>query len=189
MKKLIIGCAMAVVSATCVYSAEKPYVAFINVKQSVESNLFAKVVNKFVPTAMPVRTKALALPAIEVSDVAIGKRPQSVGAEAKILVFIINQKGLPNAITVPGQCSILNLAPFDLKSDPAKLEDRIQRLVLKGLAYACGFGANQDVGRCVMGAGSFDSVKGLDETSASYSPFVTFPMMDYLTERGLMAGD
>jgi hypothetical protein len=59
-------------------------------------------------------------------------------------------------------------------------------MMLKGLAFACGFGANQDIGRCVMGAGSFDTLKGIDGTSASYSPFVAFPMMDFLSARNLL---
>ena len=73
-----------------------------------------------------------------------------------------------------------------LEADAEKFKTRIEKMMLKGLAFACGFGANQDSGRCVMGMGSFETLRGIDSTSTSYSPFCYFPLFDYLQARKLI---
>ena len=106
--------------------------------------------------------------------------------ERQISVYFVDQQGFPPQLTCPGFFAVINMRGLKKDADQKTYERRVFKMVLKGLAFACGFGANQDSGRCVMGMGSFETLRGIDSTSTSYSPFCYFPLFDYLQARKLI---
>lgn len=186
MRRLMCLTALA---ASCALGAaeEKPFVAFVNVKGAVEAPVFAEAVTNFLPGVMQVRARlAEAMSVDVVGAMNPSRRDTSLPKAARLAVYFVKDPAFPPQLTAPGMFAVINVRNLEKGVDRKGFATRIRKMVLKGLAFACGFGANQDVGRCVMGAGSFETLAGIDGTSASYSPFVAFPMSDYLMERGLV---
>ena len=187
MNKLVLVATLTL-SLTLHAEEPKPAVAYVNVAGAVDPALFAKSVTNFLPGVMSVRTKIVNVDKVDVASIANPRNKDGrLGKESRLAVYFVKDPAFPPQLTAPGMWAIINVRNLEKDADKAKFEKRLQKMVLKGLAFSCGFGANQDVGRCVMGAGSFDTLSGIDSTSASYSPFVAFPMMDYLSARGLIA--
>ena len=169
------------------YAGDKPTVAFVNVGGAIDSAIFAKNANDYVRGIMPARIKICNAENVDILKIANPATPDDqFGKSTKLFVYFVNDGKLPPQLSAPGRWAIVNVRNLEKDADAVKFKSRIQKMMLKGLAFACGFGANQDIGRCVMGAGSFDTLKGIDGTSASYSPFVAFPMMDFLSARNLL---
>ena len=187
MNKLVFAATLAL--SLAVDAAEpQPTVAFVNVAGAVDSAIFADSVTNFLIGVMPVRTKIVNVDRLDVTTILSPRDKDSrLGKESRLAVYFVRDPAFPPQLTAPGMWAVINVRNLEKGADKAKFESRIRKMVLKGLAFSCGFGANQDVGRCVMGAGSFDTLAGIDGTSASYSPFVAFPMQDYLSARGLLA--
>lgn len=186
MKKMML---LAAIAASLAVNAveEKPYIAFVNVNDAVEAQLFANAITNFLPGILQVRTKLATAKSVDVVGIMNpARRDQSLGKNARLAVYFVKDAAFPPQLTAPGMFAVINVRNLEKDADKAKFENRIHKMVLKGIAFACGFGANQDAGRCVMGVGSFESLAGIDGTSASYSPFVNFPMSDYLMERNLL---
>lgn len=186
MKKLL---AIAVLAAASVAAAaeEKPFVAFVNVGGAVKADLFASCATNFVPGVMPARIRTFGTEEVDVASIMNPATPdRRFGENAKLHVYFVSDKTFPPQLTAPGMWAVINVRNLDKEADAEKFKTRIEKMMLKGLAFACGFGANQDIGRCVMGAGSFSTLRGIDGTSASYSPFVAFPLMDFLSARNLI---
>lgn len=185
MKKLMLVAAL--VAAVAVHADEpKPVVSFVNVAKALDGALLAQTVTNGVVGVIPVRTALASVDKVDLVQLADpAKSDTRLPKETALRVYFVSDKTLPPQLTSPGRWAIVNVRGLDKGADKAKYERRVLKLALKGLAFACGFGANQDVGRCVMSMGSFETLEGIDGTSASYSPFVAFPMMDLLSARQL----
>lgn len=184
MKKLIV--LAAVMTAFAAMAKNKNHIAFVNVGGAIEERLFANAVTNELGSVIMINAVVDRQDAINIPDM-IGKASMGYPkGERQLSVYFVDSKDLPPQIAVPSYFSVINVRGLGKDADAKKYALRIKKMVLKGLAFACGFGANQDVGRCVMGAGSFESLKGIDGTSASYSPFCFFPLQDYLNVRGLL---
>ena len=182
MKKLILT---AMLAAACAASAEN-HIAFVNVGGAVEESLFADAVTNKLVSLIKIYAVVDRADAINIPDL-IGKASMGYPkTERQLSVYFVDSKDLPPQVTVPSYFAVINVRGLKKDADAKKYAMRIKKMVLKGLAFACGFGANQDVGRCVMAVGSFESLQGIDATSASYSPFCYFPLQDYLSVRGLL---
>lgn len=186
MKRIL---AIAVIAAASAVAAaeDKPFVAFVNVGNAVKADLFASCATNFVPGVMPARIRPCAADKVDVVSIMNLATPdQRFGKNVALCVYFVSDAVYPPQLTAPGHWAIINVRNLEKDADAEKFKTRIQKMMLKGLAFACGFGANQDIGRCVMGAGSFETLRGIDGTSASYSPFVAFPLMDFLSARNLI---
>ena len=185
MKTLI--AAAVLVAATA--ATAKDHVGFVNIAGAVEKGLLADVVTNGVLNVVQVRTAVYEEPDINVAHIVGLASMGYPKGERKISVYFVNTKDLPPQVTVPGFLAVINVRGLERDADAKTYAMRIKKMALKGLAFACGFGATPDAGRCVMGTGSFDTLKGIDATSASYSPFCYFPLNDYLQRRGLLIDD
>ena len=187
MNKLVFAATLAL-SLAAGAAEPQPTVAFVNVAGAVDSAIFTDSVTNFLIGVMPVRTKIVNVDRLDITTILSPRdKDPRLGKDPRLAVYFVKDPAFPPQLTAPGMWAVVNVRNLEKGADKAKFESRIHKMVLKGLAFACGFGANQDVGRCVMGAGSFDTLSGIDGTSASYSPFVAFPMQDYLSTRGLLA--
>lgn len=105
------------------------------------------------------------------------------GKKVCVAVFIErNEKG-PSFLQSPGAWSMVNLRGLDRdKPDAAKYETRCAKMVLKGIAYACG-GGNTLERVCDMYCGSF-TLAGMDAANLTISPMAYFPMLEILKALG-----
>lgn len=162
-------------------------VAFVNVAGALDGALFAGTVTNGVSQIVPLRLELAEEgsfdPAAAIAAAAKG-HPASGG---RILsVYFVDSADMPPLVAVPGFLAAVNVRGLSKGADAGLYGRRVLKMALKGLAFACGVGANQDAGRCVMGSGSFETLKGIDGTSATYSPFAYFPIADFLGPRGLL---
>ena len=163
------------------------HVGFVNVNKAIDPGLFADVISNSVTCSTDVSYRIDAVERIDVAAL-VAKAAQGYPKdERKISVYFVNDASLPPQVVSPGFFAVINVRGLDKDADAAKFRTRLVKMGLKGLAFSCGFGANQDIGRCVMAAGSFETLKGIDGTSATYSPFCYFPLCEYLRARNLVA--
>lgn len=167
----------------------KNHIAFVNVDNAVDDQLFYSVVITNVAATSMANVVVDRAKMIRVEELVGLASKGYPNGERKISIYFINTTALPPRIVCPGYFAVINVRGLNNDADAEKYRERIKKMGLKGLALACGFGANQDIGRCVMSVGSFDTLKGIDSTSASYSPFCFFPLQDYLQSRGLLNTD
>ena len=182
MKHLII---ITLLAAAAVAHA-KDHVAFVNVGGAIGGGLLQQAVTNDLDAIITISSVVDKADSIDIGALVAESAKGYPTGERKISVYFVNDPKFPPQIAVPGFFAVINVRGLDKGADAKTYARRIFKMVLKGLAFSCGFGANHDVGRCVMGAGSFDSLKGIDGTSASYSPFCYMPLSEYLRSRGLL---
>jgi hypothetical protein len=181
------GCASAGARADA--AVTQPHVCFVNVGRALDGELLWQVAEQRVPGVMPVMIRTAAADRFGAMERLDLRQPDSrFGPEAKLIIYVVNDPALPFLLAVPGHWSLVNVRGLDkgLEGDAEKYSLRLHKVMLKGLAYAAGVGANGDVGRCVMAQGSFDTLAGIDGTSNTYSPFAAFPLMDILSAKGVL---
>jgi hypothetical protein len=167
-------------------------VCFVNVGKAVEEGQLQMLVEGFVPSVIGVNTRVGSSESFDLMSRAnLRNKETRFGGDAKLFVYVVNDPDLPFLFSVPGYWSVVNIRGLDrdIAGDKEKFQQRLQKVLLKGLGFAAGIGANSDVGRCVMAMGSFETLKGIDSTSASYSPYAAFPMMDIFSAKGLSKAD
>lgn len=194
MKKMaiIIGaaaCAFAAGAAEPAAAAVTNKIAFVNVGGAVDAALFERVVTNDLLNVISVRTMADRQEKFDLATAVAASGGGYPKGERQISVYFVDQQGFPPQLTCPGFFAVINMRGLRKDADQKTYERRVFKMVLKGLAFACGFGANQDSGRCVMGMGSFETLRGIDSTSTSYSPFCYFPLFDYLQARKLIVDE
>jgi hypothetical protein len=166
-----------------------PHICIVNVAMALDQDLLRAVGEKVVAGVMPVNIRTVEAEAFGGMERFDLRKPDTrFGPKAKLIIYVVNDPALPFLLAVPGRWSLVNVRGLDkgLDGDTAKYALRLHKVILKGLAYAAGVGANADVGRCVMAQGSFETLAGIDGTSSTYSPFAAFPLMDILIAKGVM---
>lgn len=107
------------------------------------------------------------------------KVQRDFGEKAKVGLFIVNQPGQPRFFGAPGFWYAANACGIEEgAADAQTVRDRYAKLILKGLAYACGGGASLEP-TCSLFYGSF-TPKGMDGTGIMISPTTYFPMLEIL---------
>ena len=182
MKQIIITTLLAL--ATVVHA--KNHIAFVNVGNAIDGVLLKQTVANDLDKIICINAAVDTAESIDIGTLVAEASKGYPSGERKISVYFVNDAKFPPQITVHGFFAVINVRGLNKGADAKAYARRLFKMVLKGLAFSCGFGANHDIGRCVMGAGSFDSLKGIDGTSASYSPFCYMPLSEYLRSRGLL---
>lgn len=166
-----------------------PHICFVNIANAVEEKAFRQAVAT-VSTVLPLNVAVAKADAVPGGSLLEAEKPDlRFGKEAKLLVYVVSTPKLVKYASVPQQWALVNVYGLEsgLASNQAnRVETRLTKMMLKGVGFAAGIGANMDATRCVMGAGSFRSWEGVDQTSASFSPFAGIPMMDVLTALGVV---
>ena len=181
MKTLVFACC----TFAALFAQATNYVAFVNVGGAVADQVLAKCVTNDLKALVCVDARIEKTDAIRVSDLIATAAKGYPRGDRQIAVYFVNSPDFPPQITVPHHLAIVNVRGLDKGADAKLHQKRIYKMTLKGLAFACGFGASMDR-KCVMGIDSFDNLKGIDETYDSYSPFCMMPLESYLNKRKLM---
>lgn len=108
---------------------------------------------------------------------------QIVSGKAVVAVYVIDMKDAEPVLAAPCKWSVVNVA--GLKADnpsPAVLRDRYAKMILKGMASACGSGATIEP-LCSVFYGS-RTLAGMDKTNITISPMAYFPMVETLRALG-----
>jgi hypothetical protein len=162
------------------------HVCFVNVDNAVNDVRFRDAVAA-VTLCCPIHL-AVADVKNMTSDQLLLKKPKNsaFGDKAKIVVYVVKKPEMVMFAGMPLRWAMVNMAGLDKnlpQDDPDAYRARLRKMILKGLALACGVGANMDSGRCVMSMGSFTE-STIDQTSASFSPFAGIVLMDTLLKVG-----
>ena len=115
-----------------------------------------------------------------------GYTPTAVGNTNSLIgVYFERRKGGCTILSAPACWSVINVAPYlaDAK-DPQQIRDRYGKLVMKGIATACG-GGNTLEPFCSMFYGA-QTPAGMDKANIAIAPMCYFPMLETLRMVGGM---
>ena len=161
-------------------AANKNHILAVNVGDAIPAGTWGDVVTYAVSRLqLNVWTNSVAaFDAAEfVADPA--KVQKDFGGKAKVGLFFVNQPGKPRFIGAPGFWYAVNTCGVEAGAPDAQtIRDRYAKLILKGLAYACGGGASLDP-KCSLFYASF-TPEGMDGTGIMISPSTYFPMVEVL---------
>lgn len=158
-------------------------VVLVNVGGAVPGAVFERAVEELRRTGS-FNYRIRGLRAVDPGRLSRGGRAEIdrlAGPDACVAVFVTCDPDGPGLLAQPGLWSLINarLMRYD-QPEEARYEKRVLKLLMKGVGYAAGIGANPD-SRCVMYHKSF-SLDGIDATSASYGPYAMVPLMDTLRD-------
>ncbi len=108
---------------------------------------------------------------------------QKVSGKAIVAVYVTDTKDAEPILAAPCKWCVVNVA--GLKADNpslAVLRDRYAKIILKGIAAACGSGATIEP-LCSAFYGS-RTLAGMDKTNITISPMAYFPMVETLRALG-----
>jgi hypothetical protein len=166
-------------------ATEKPHVLFVNVGRALDEALFREAVAA-VSLVEPINLGVTEMKNLDgLNPLARDDWNKRFSKQAKLVVYVANKPDLVSYLNAPGRWALINLNGLDKglpKEDPERYRRRLRQMMLKGLAQACGVGANFER-HCVMYQESF-VVDGIDQTSVSYSPFAWGPLQDRLLAAG-----
>lgn len=108
---------------------------------------------------------------------------KKVSGKAVVAVYVTDVKDAEPILAAPCKWSVVSVA--GLKADnpsPSVLRDRYAKMILKGIAAACGSGATIEP-LCSAFYGS-RTLEGMDKTNITISPMAYFPMVETLRALG-----
>jgi hypothetical protein len=179
------GCATPFSGATNAPSS----ICFVNVAKACDPAVLREVIEQQMPNIISANYRLAEVDTFGGMERFDLRKPDArFGKGAKLIVYVVADPSLPMIACVPGRWALVNVRGLakGVEQDKAAYTRRVLKMMLKGLAFSVGVGANMDTGRCVMSQGSFETLKGIDGTSSSYSPFAAGPIMDILQEKGLL---
>ena len=167
-------------------AASRPHVLFVNVAGALPDAEFRRAA-AYVRMKYGVRVAVRDEKRPFAADVVAGAGAVTnrFGANAAVAVALVRRPGEPAYAAVPGWFAQVNVHGMD-RDGPSDLfrYKRACQLALRGLAYACGVGANPD-DMCVMSYRGF-TLEGMDAVSATFGPYAYLPLRETLRR---IAGD
>ena len=166
-------------------AAQRNHVLVVNVGEAIPDSDCPLVVN-YAASRMPINIWTNSIP-VSVADVLLSdpaKLPSLVKDEkAVVAVFVEKLSAGASVISVPSSFSRVDVNWLESDS-PSKsvLRDRQAKMILKGIALACGCGATIEP-KCSLFYGS-RTLAGLDMTNITVSPMAYFPMAEILRSLG-----
>ncbi len=162
----------------------KPHVLFVNVGGALSDADFADV-SEYAASRVQINIWTNSISASMVRDLIDDPAALTnhFGPNCCTAVFIEhNEKGY-SFLNAQGNWSMVNLRGIDRDAPSAPvLRDRRAKMLLKGLAYACGGGSSLEA-KCSLFYGSF-TLEGMDKTGVQISPTSYFPMLETLRAIG-----
>lgn len=193
--KSLVFLAAAVLTAASVYAdqysrpffpeaAEKNHVLFVNVGNAIPVDQFPGIV-EFAASRVQINiwTNSIAKSMIHELIDSPAALTNRFGPKCCTAIFIENNSIGYSFLNAQGSWSMVNMRGLDRdKPSPEVLRDRYTKMLLKGLAYACGGGASLE-SKCSLYYGSF-TLEGMDKTGIQISPMSYFPMLETLRAIG-----
>lgn len=165
-------------------AAARPHLLIVNVAGALPDAVFAKAAEK-AASAVSVNcwTNSIAKSMYRELLDKPEAQAERFGKLARIVVFVEKDKVGSSFVNAPGAWSMVNLRGLDKDGpDAAKYEERVAKMILKGMAHASGSGATLE-SVCAMYWASF-TLDGLDKVKTVISPMAYFPMMETLQSLG-----
>ncbi len=177
------GASAAAVRLVAVAGADaKPHVLLVNVGGALPGGVFTQAA---VQAQVRLNTRMANLERLDAADLVARWEAyqQAIGTNACITVFVVNDPQGPAFLSQPGVWALVNVRALRYGEPTEEVyQQRAVKMMLKGVAHAAGVGATHDA-RCVMYYKSF-SMAGIDDTSATFSPFAYFVLRDTLMAIG-----
>ena len=165
-------------------ATNRNYVVVVNVGGALPDEAFAQAVER-AASVIAVNVWTSSIPASVVSDLISGATDVNVlfGDKAKVAVFVERREKGPSFLNYPAHWGMVNMSGLDKGASGAEtLAMRQAKMVLKGIAYACGGGATMEK-VCAMNARSL-TLAEMDKTLLVLSPMSYFPMLEALRAVG-----
>lgn len=166
-------------------AAQYNHVLVVNVGEAIPDSDWPLVVN-YAASRMPINVWTNSIPA-SVAD-ALMSDPSRLASlvkdeKAVVAVFVEKLSSGASVISVPSAFSRVDVKWLEADS-PSKsvLRDRQAKMILKGIAHACGSGATIEP-KCSLFYGA-RTLAGLDKTNITVSPMAYFPMVEILRSLG-----
>ncbi len=162
----------------------KPHVLLVNVGGALSGGVFTQA-QAAVQAQVRLNTRMADLERLDAADLVARWEAyqQAIGTNACITVFVVNDPQGPAFLSRPGVWALINVRALRYGEPTEEVyQQRAVKMMLKGVAHAAGVGATHDA-RCVMYYKSF-SMAGIDDTSATFSPFAYFVLRDTLMAIG-----
>ena len=156
-------------------AGSRNHLLIVNVDKAIPEADWPIVVN-YAASRIPINVWTNSIDKLE-----CGKFP--VFPKAVATVFIVNDKNGPAELSAAGKWSRVSVAALKEDSpDVQTLRDRYAKMVLRGMARACGSGTTIEP-ICALFYGA-NTLKGLDKTNITISPMAYFPMVEVLRTLG-----
>lgn len=165
-------------------AAKKNHILIVNVDNAIPKDMWANVVT-YATSRLQLNVWTNAVADVDLPGFVFepGRVQKTYGEKAKVGLFVVNKPKLTQFVGAPGYWYATNVRGLDADNPDAQtLRDRYAKMLLKGLAYACGGGASLD-SACSLFYGSF-TTSGMDKTGIMISPTTYFPMLEILRDIG-----
>ena len=147
----------------------------VNVNKAIPDDVWPVVVN-YAASRVPINVWTNSIDKLE-----CGKFP--VYAKAVVTVFVVDDAKGPAELSAAGKWSRVSVAALKAGSPDAQtLRDRFAKMVLRGMARACGSGTTIEPA-CSLFYGA-NTLEGLDKVNITISPMAYFPMVEVLRAGG-----
>ena len=166
-------------------AASRNHVLVVNVGGAVSPEDWPLVVN-YAASRIPISIWTNSLPASPVQDLLAGRtslKDATGDGRAVVAVFVERMPSGASVLSVPCSFSRVDVAWLESGS-PSRglLRDRQAKMILKGIAGACGAGATIEP-MCSLFYAS-RTLAGMDRTNITISPMAYFPMVEVLRALG-----
>lgn len=166
-------------------AAKHPHIVLVNVDGAIPDEVWS-LATTYAVSRLQLNVWTNSLKASVLDKLVADPRytPTAVGNPNSLVgVYFERRKSGCPLLASPAGFSVVNVEPYfaDVK-DPQLLRDRCAKLVMKGIATACG-GGNTLEPFCAMFYGAQDPA-GMDKASIAIAPMCYFPMLEILRAVG-----
>lgn len=162
-------------------AAKRPHVALVNVGGAIPEDIWA-LATTYAVSRLQINVWTNSIPTSVLDRlVADPGYTKTALCDTNALIGVYFERR-PSGCTIlasPASWSVVNVAPFLADAtDPQQIRDRYAKLVMKGLATACGSGNTLEP-FCSMFYGA-QNPAGMDRTNIALVPMAYFPMLETL---------
>ena len=156
-------------------AGSRNHLLIVNVNKAIPDVDWPLVVN-YAASRVPINVWTNAVDRLE-----YGKFPAF--PKAVVTVFVVDDANGPAELSAAGKWSRVSVAALKTGSpDVQTFRDRCAKMLLRGMARACGSGTTIEP-VCALFYGA-STLQGLDKTNITISPMAYFPMVEILRAAG-----
>lgn len=166
-------------------AATRPHIVLVNVNHAIPDDIWP-LATTYAVSRLQINVWTNQLPASVLDKLVTAPRytPKAVGNTNSLIgvYFESRDTGCP-ILAAPADWSVVNVKPYLAgATDRQQILDRYAKLVMKGLATACGSGNSLEP-FCSMFYGA-QTPAGMDKTNVGLAPMCYFPMLETLRAVG-----
>lgn len=166
-------------------AAERPHIVLVNVANAIPEDVWSLAATYAVSRLqINVWTNSLDKSVLDKLVTNPDYTPLALNNKNSLIgVYFERREGGCPIVSSPANWAVVNVEPYlrDAKC-PQQIRDRYAKLVMKGLALACGSGNTLEP-FCSMFYGAQDP-EGMDKSNIALAPICYFPMLETLRAKG-----